>query len=274
MSRRACGRRPNIADDKGFVMVNPTKRAGSGSARLAMVIGLIGLLPLAAAATWPRDAGDFTKLKSGPGLMNHPIGVIPSRSVQIPADWPLDASGALTCRTCHEKLPSLDGKGEPNLRGTSDFSGDSASFCTNCHDAAKQHGTLGMHWMAVGRAHVNASRESDRHAFGSLDSASLGCLSCHDGVTAPETGYTTAGGHGGGRLDDAGRNHPVGVPYTTMRQGKSTHLRGQASLPPQVRLPNGRVSCISCHNLYSESAKLLSVPIEESALCFTCHEMD
>jgi len=257
-------------------MVHPAQRTGFASAHLAVAIGLTGLLPIAALANWPQrqDQNSFAALKSGPGVMNHPIGVIPSSSVQIPEGWPLDALGTLTCRTCHEKLPSPTGSDGPNLRGRNRPSEDSLEFCTNCHDAGKQRGTLGMHWMAIGRAHVKPAGDRNTHSFGALDTASLQCLSCHDGVTAQETGYTTAGGHGGGRLDDAARNHPVGIRYGTLRRDQGTRLRGVSSLPPQVRLPDGRVSCISCHNLYGNDAKLLSVPLEGSALCFSCHEMD
>ncbi len=248
---------------------------GFPSAQLAIAMGLTCVLPIAALANWPQqDRDSFAALRSGPGVTNHPIGVIPSSSVQIPEGWPLDAAGTLTCRTCHEKLPSLNGGSGPNLRGINGLSGNSSVFCTNCHDAGKQRGTLGMHWMAIGRAHVKPTRGRDAHSFGALDTASLGCLSCHDGVTAQETGYTTAGGHGGSWLNDNAQNHPVGIRYETHHRGKGTRLRGASSLPPEVRLPNGRVSCISCHNLYGNDAKLLSVPIEGSALCFSCHAMD
>lgn len=255
-------------------MVQPAKRMGFPSAQLVLAIGLTGVLPIAARANWPQQDQGFAALRSGPGVTNHPIGVIPSSSVQIPQGWPLDAAGTMTCRTCHEKLPSLTGGSGPNLRGGNGFSGNSSVFCTNCHDDAEQRGTLGMHWMAIGRAHVKPTPGRDRHSFDVLDTASLRCLSCHDGVTAQETSHATAGGHGRGWLDGTAGNHPVGIRYATQRRGKGTRLRGRSTLPPEVRLPDGRVSCISCHNLYSDDAKLLSVPIEGSALCFSCHDMD
>jgi predicted CXXCH cytochrome family protein len=78
-----------------------------------------------------------------------------------------------------------------------------------------------------------------------------------------------------GSYGDARRNHPIGVRYP--RQGTTRAempLRPTSTLPPNVRLPGGTVSCISCHDLYNMDPKRLSVPITESQLCFTCHDMN
>jgi predicted CXXCH cytochrome family protein len=67
-------------------------------------------------------------------------------------------------------------------------------------------------------------------------------------------------------------NHPVGVRYGA--RGSSVALRPASLLPDNVRLPDGTVSCVSCHDLYARDGHLLSVPLDESTLCYTCHDMD
>lgn len=69
-------------------------------------------------------------------------------------------------------------------------------------------------------------------------------------------------------------NHPIGIQYPYGRSpNRGTVFRLASLLPPQVRLPDDTVSCVSCHNLYARSRNLLSVPIDDSTLCFTCHDI-
>lgn len=132
-----------------------------------------------------------------------------------------------------------------------------------------------MHWLAVGRAHWKGGSEGGRTASGLLDSESVRCMGCHDGVTASEAANTTAWNRGPGGMGDHRRNHPVGVPYIANRaSGSATPLRMPSLLPAQVRLPAGKVSCVSCHDVYGHGPARLTVPIEGSALCFTCHDMN
>ena len=100
-------------------------------------------------------------------------------------------------------------------------------------------------------------------------------MECHDGVTAPESASATSWNRGPGSLGDLRRNHPVGVRYEQRPvRGAAVRLRPASSLPATARLPNGRISCTSCHNLYARDDHKLTVPNEGSALCFTCHDMD
>ena len=131
-----------------------------------------------------------------------------------------------------------------------------------------------MHWMAVGVAHVKADRTLSRGGSSLLDSESLYCMACHDGVNAPESANTTAWNRGPGARGDRHRNHPVGVEYRAQPLHRSSvRLRPTSLLPATIRLPNGQVSCVSCHDLYAADPGRLTVPIEESALCFSCHDM-
>ncbi len=160
------------------------------------------------------------------------------------------------------------------LRGSAGDSTDRAAFCANCHDAAEASGRSSAHWMAVGYAHLARRSESGTRRSAVLDTASSSCLSCHDGVNASEAGHKWLRS-AGGSLGDPGRNHPVGMPYVRRETDqRRLPLRHVMLLPREVRLPDGKVSCVSCHNLYNVERHHLSVPIEGSRLCLTCHDMD
>ncbi len=244
----------------------------------ALLIGaLIVSVPVYTHATLPaaaqRSLAD--KLREGPGLSNHPVRVVPSASMRLPDDWPLNPDGTLGCTTCHQELPALDGTTGPKLRGVTGDQVDSRTFCTNCHTDSGPATAATMHWMAAGRAHSGGTDDSARRSSGLLDSASIQCMSCHDGVSASEAANTTAWNRGPGGRGDHRRNHPVGVPYLANGAvGSAGPLKTASSLPAEIRLPAGKVSCVSCHNIYGKDANRLTVPIEDSALCFTCHDMD
>ncbi|UCF33999.1 MAG: hypothetical protein JSV78_01575 [Phycisphaerales bacterium] len=220
------------------------------------------------------------RLRHGPGISNHPVNVLPSQAVSIPADWPLSNEGAITCLTCHVRLPSMRGDGARYLRDGEVRATDAKAYCARCHATDGADARSAMHWIALDRAHYyrdDTQRCYDRGApFGSaLDAESRRCLSCHDGVTAGDSINPTSINEGSTHIWDPKRSHPVGVLFPRAgARGCEVSFRSVALLPPEVRLPEGKVSCVSCHDLYARDRHLLSVPIEGSALCFACHDMD
>ncbi len=148
------------------------------------------------------------------------------------------------------------------------------AFCAKCHTESARSSVEAMHWQALSRAHPGGRRSAGGSSR-SLDSESRSCMSCHDGVNAPDP--VSDARHFAGRNSsiDPLRSHPVGIPYPTgtSRRQKAS-FRPVAMLPEEIRLPNGTVGCGSCHNLYAKTRFRLSVPIEDSALCFSCHAMD
>lgn len=241
------------------------------SLRAGAFLGAMACLPLTTIASWPDSSVAAGSWNAGPGVVNHPVNVAPSAAVLIPAGWPLSASGTLTCLTCHTSLPR-DKDDQPKLRGEQASRNDARQFCTQCHRGEARSTASGMHWVALDRAHFGGEHETARGA--ERDDGSRRCLSCHDGVSAPDTPYQTGGGAHSGDLGEPGRNHPIGVRYPWGgKRGGDSSLRPASLLPKTVQLPRDNVGCVSCHNLYANSPKLLSVPIEGSALCFTCHDM-
>lgn len=139
--------------------------------------------------------------------------------------------------------------------------------------------------------------------------SSLLCLSCHDGTLAVDLvinrpvfgiGTTRAPGthgrmtltgadvwtdcgvhcHGNGPLfhdatlkyltTDMSNDHPVGIAYSS--SPKLVPAPPGGKFANGVRLVNGKVECVSCHNPHDPAIPPFLVTSDEnSALCYTCH---
>ena len=115
-----------------------------------------------------------------------------------------------------------------------------------------------------------------------LDRLSRGCMVCHDGTGARGVPLKAAGSP----LQIRGIrtvNHPVGMDYAAAAARRPRGLRAPASLPPEVRLVDGKVGCVSCHPLRPAgmsvwtdragctAARGLTHGPRETDLCMTCH---
>lgn len=110
-------------------------------------------------------------------------------------------------------------------------------------------------------------------------SGTMICVRCHDGTLAPETITGVKGdrfknkhhpGFFGAGHDTS--DHPVGIAYPQFDKGFQPMSSVLAS--GQVRLPNGRVECVSCHDPHNQAGeeKMLVRNNARSALCLTCHK--
>lgn len=210
----------------------------------------------------------------GPGASNHPVKIVPSAAVQVPADWPLDSSGALTCLTCHTKIPSEGGAADPHLRRVQSSAASNGGFCATCHHPSIERSDRSVHQVALGIAHLGSNRSRKTVASAGLDAHSRRCLSCHDGASAADSANMTSAGPGRVHVDGTQQNHPVGVAYQRVNRSKNvSRLHPVARLPQQIALPEGKVSCVSCHDLYAGVRYLLAVPTRDSRLCLACHDV-
>jgi predicted CXXCH cytochrome family protein len=115
------------------------------------------------------------------------------------------------------------------------------------------------------------------------DRSTLICLSCHDGAIASEI---AVGGGGiiasqigrshsvwGEQLSVSTGSHPVGVPY--VEHNPKYVSKAAIEAEGAIRLPGGRVECISCHDPHGKSGyrHLLVKPDRRSALCLSCHRL-
>jgi predicted CXXCH cytochrome family protein len=149
-----------------------------------------------------------------------------------------------------------------------------AEFCAKCHGKIGSRSAQSMHWLALGVAHISGDGGDVRAGGRVLDAHTQQCLSCHDGVIAAESKNATPWTGSQWDFSDSRRNHPVGVRYDHLsRPEVLTPLRPAAMLPQAITLPDGKVACVSCHDLYAGAQNLLTVPIEGSELCLTCHDI-
>ena len=122
------------------------------------------------------------------------------------------------------------------------------------------------------------------------DGMSKICLSCHDGIVAPDA----YGGNGGRTVPLFGNgllvavpsnNHPISFVYDTalaMKDGdlydpsiRLSGLTGSTGTIQTDMLFAGKMECASCHDVHNTKAlpgtKLLVKDIAGSMLCLTCH---
>ncbi len=104
---------------------------------------------------------------------------------------------------------------------------------------------------------------------------SLICLGCHDGTVATSAIGSShamlAGVREGFTVPDGfvWRDHPIGVPYP----GDRREYHPESFVGRKLRLPEGRIECISCHDPHNLTGLpgMLTVSNRRSALCLTCH---
>ncbi len=188
---------------------------------------------------------------------SHPSGVATKSA--LPAQYPADWKGDLTCSSCHQVHGTRPGLMRGAARGR--------ALCLACHETAffEKMKDQGASLELTG--HLNAGVELSQ-AF-ELDPYSLQCMGCHGAHDNPK----------GARIDRNGNlrhasgsaNHPIGRRYA-VAAGYGGY-RPEGLLAKSVWLPDGKVSCVSCHQAYSrEHGKLVTVR-RGSALCFECHDL-
>lgn len=187
---------------------------------------------------------------------SHPTGFAPGRT--LPAAYPLDWKGNLTCSTCH-----LPHDPEPGLlRGVK----HAKEFCLACHDEAffSRMKDSGMSLVISGHMNIHNGRGTV-----DIDPLSLQCLGCH--VDSHGTsGSVSVGRNGILNIVRGTAPHPVGRNYRDA--SKRGNFRPEYEvLQKKIVLPDGKVSCVSCHEAYTKDHGRLVASLNRSALCLSCH---
>jgi predicted CXXCH cytochrome family protein len=190
--------------------------------------------------------------------MSHPSGFAPKG--KLPPGLPLDWKGEMTCSTCHEIHGSKPGMIRGGLQGK--------QLCMACHDAAFFSGMkdAGISLQQSGHA-IPEMAEAEKGV--GVDALSLQCMGCHNqqsdslGIRVDRDGVVH---HASG-----GANHPIGIPYPLVSRNRE--FRSKGSLPKVIWLPNGRLSCVSCHQPYKKEHGQLVLSNDKSSLCTQCHEL-
>lgn len=188
--------------------------------------------------------------------VSHPTGFAPRRT--LPAEYPLDWKGDLTCSTCH----MTHGREAGLLRGKK----RAKEFCLACHDPAFFSNMKDAGTSLVISGHLDIGRgrgtvDIDRH--------SLHCLGCHAGNHS-DGGAVTVSRDGVLRHSSGSTPHPIGRSYSEASRRGGYHPEHQLS-QKKIMLSDGKVSCVSCHEAYKKEHGKLVVTNERSALCLSCH---
>ncbi len=181
---------------------------------------------------------------------SHPTGFVPQRP--LPAGFPLDWKGEVTCSTCHDVHEAAPGRLRSAKKG--------GEFCQSCHDGAFFETMPEKGISLIGFGHLDARPGPVLR----IDSYSMRCVVCHEShVSLPGDGIraTFRPSNSTGIV-----NHPIGA---------EARLRVNAGLEFGVRggtilSPDGKVSCVSCHRAYSREHGALVAP--EPELCTQCHD--
>ena len=134
------------------------------------------------------------------------------------------------------------------------------------------------------------SSTAQRTAQIPANSQSAACMQCHDGSNGKSIGIKHADtamiftSHGSS-------NHPVGMSYDSYARKSPASYVASARLDSRIKLENGQVTCISCHETKSHttevvvlneqkaeiencsSTKGLTTGSNQTHLCMSCHAM-
>ncbi len=205
--------------------------------------------------------------------LSHPTDVVP-RTTVIPSDMPL-INGRLSCSTCHDiHMPYKNAFGNPThflrraVRGR--------QFCAICHN---QGGFNEMwadgHESSMQEAHLKPRFFALDNA-GPIDPVSAECLSCHDGSMGKAAPVKAGLWQHSDPLFGPTQQpytgvHPVGIDYEESRMDHDD-LKPSVMIPKMIKLVNGKVSCISCHDPYSKKRAKLISDNRNGELCLGCHD--
>lgn len=110
--------------------------------------------------------------------------------------------------------------------------------------------------------------------FGQLvdnEADSSECLSCHDSMSGTGVGFRDW--RHSSSTNPLG-NHPIEIPYPAEWSGNNKYALPSDIGKSGLRLLEGKVTCITCHDLRLFKRKnLLPAPVENSTLCFLCHRV-
>jgi len=206
--------------------------------------------------------------------VSHPLGVKPSG--KIPANMPLDQHSRLTCLSCHDELGRSD-EAAANPQFLRQAPG--RELCAWCHQTLGRSIKDKSHWQFTTKAHLavdnnfsgalfNASMTDAQNIEG-IDPESYNCIRCHDErATILQGGIKLLGSK---QIRQNNANHPIGMNYQNHLSQKRTQFQPQMSMDSNIRFVNGQVGCGSCHNMYGNNPKKLSVRNDRDALCKSCH---
>lgn len=188
--------------------------------------------------------------------VSHPTGFQPKTAP--PARYPLDWKGDLTCSTCHEVHGSGHGLMRAGLTGK--------PLCLTCH-AADFFSAMRDGGASLTSGHLARGVDGNAPA---LDAYSRKCMECHGASATPRLA-ASIDRNGVLRHASGSVNHPIGMNYQKAAAFGGYRARGMVER--KLLLPDGKVSCVSCHAGFQKEHGKLHVAMGQSKLCFECHAL-
>jgi hypothetical protein len=107
-----------------------------------------------------------------------------------------------------------------------------------------------------------------------LDTFSVDCLSCHDGISAPGKDVRYKNNSANRRIDAESvlGSHPIGMHYGSYAYANNNFKR-LGRLDSTMVLVDGKIGCLTCHNPLNKSKKHLAHNNQRSKLCYACHSV-
>ncbi len=112
---------------------------------------------------------------------------------------------------------------------------------------------------------------SKQNNVNKIDYFSTKCLVCHDEVNAKMGEVVIKDNPGNKRIRQLASNHPIGMTYNRYAShGKG--FKSTALFNNNIKLFDGKVGCLTCHNPINPEKRHLVMSDAKSALCLTCHD--
>jgi predicted CXXCH cytochrome family protein len=181
-------------------------------------------------------------------------------------------SGKMMCTTCHYAHESMGANNQQKIDAASypyllRFPQAGKRFCFQCHKADGFGSGESSHGTSVGIAHTS---HISPELLEALDRSSRDCLACHDGTIS---GIVETGGASWEHAGGIGLSHPIGIYYAETYRKDRRRYHPEASLPKELRLVDGKIECVTCHDHYSKLKGLLVMDNRGSRMCLSCHDL-
>lgn len=119
---------------------------------------------------------------------------------------------------------------------------------------------------------LNSAYKSAAKQIGKLDSFTVDCISCHDGVSASQiqVDWRDRPLDRRSMVNSFSSDHPIGMTYDSYVAAN----RGYKDVGTGTKMVfvDGRVGCLTCHDPLNPEKGHLVMSDRNSALCKTCHD--
>jgi len=138
-------------------------------------------------------------------------------------------------------------------------------LCLSCHD-----GTMSIDMVVFKPATFDPTTDNAMHMKMNPGDSIENCGKCHNGVIAHDITVKMIG-------TDLRNDHPISMQYAGLgfadpdfRPAPPSDINSNQIFENGVKLYNGNVECMTCHNVHDPSNELL-LRANAEVLCFTCH---